>query len=78
MTLYAIFKVLPHNTNDMKYEMQDYDGTMMFQPKNLLTKEDEHDLLWKTVIIMAVLTAVAIFNLEHWGVVDQAILYLVK
>jgi hypothetical protein len=54
----------------MKYETHEVDDFTFMQPKNLLTEEDEHDLAWKALVITFVLIAVAIFNIERWGVVD--------
>lgn len=62
----------------MKYTHHEIDDFSFMQPKNLLTKEDEHDLLKRALVIMGFMLVVAIFNLEHWGVVDAAIEYLAK
>ena len=55
--------------------MTDRDGYLMFQPKGLLTKKDEHELFFLAVLSLVVVSVV-VWNVEHYGMMDKTVEFI--
>ena len=55
--------------------MTDRDGYLMFQPKGLLTKKDEHELFYAGIALVVLALAIGVYVIES-QVMDKAVEFI--